>query len=65
MLALLLQQVMEQFVVHCSEALSLHQRLQFELHTLEESEQYSSVEVLCLPAEEVSSGMVHVYVYVQ
>ena len=54
MLALLLQQVMEQFVAHCSEVLSQYQRLQFELHTLEESEQYSKVEVLCLPTEEVS-----------
>ena len=54
MLALLLQQVLEQFVVHSSYALSQHQRLQFELHTLEESEQYSRVEVLCLPSEEVS-----------
>lgn len=53
-LALLLQQVLEQFVVHSSNVLSQHQRLQFELHTLEESEQYSRVEVLCLPSEEVS-----------
>lgn len=55
MLALLLQQVLEQFAVHSSKLLSEHQRLQFELHTLEESEQYSKVEVLCFPNEEVSS----------
>ena len=54
MLALLLQQVLEQFAVHSSGLLSQHQRLQFELHTLEESEQYSKVEVLCHQSEEVS-----------
>ena len=54
MLPSLLQQLLQQFTVHCARNIGRFQRLQFELHTLEESKEYSKVEVFVLPKEDVS-----------
>ena len=54
MLPSLLRQLLQQFTEHCSRTIGRYQRLQFELHTLEESKEYSKVEVFVLPKEDVS-----------
>ena len=60
MLSSLLHQILKQFVGYSAKVVGKHQRLQFELHTLEESEEYHAVEVFVVPKEEVS---IYVLVY--
>ena len=54
-LSTLLQQLLQEFVEFCAVDIEKYQRLQFEFHTLQNSEEYSDVEVFVLPKEDVSS----------